>query len=729
MNASLEMACVWDSESAGSAGSAASEEVKEMKRVIDLVESSDDDDSENENESKTNGARGHVPFVADQFSRIVQSSYREIKRAPACGAADDSRSWDSCDDDSQCCNLRSLQFLKNHCWGCHIWIDHPGLPEADNEDGDLCYNALHLHPILKVPICVVCAETIQAVERNQEEKLKQNHNEEQNHDRKIRANEDRGKDNDDGLKHACSCCGEALDDQEQEKDYCLRCKFCPRSVCLNCFEQAHRTTPRRHESDSEQHRKCICCACLDNDAGDNDAGENDNDSDSDSDNDNDKSPENLPAFLWKLQRHTRDLFSSTRTNEKGKKLHFEVLDDLFCLEEEKQKCESILEDPEPIYNEIRDEVETEYNELGNDRFIEIVDERYREDIKGWEDHQTRLLDRISILEDRLKSEYGIEAAGALRHNEARKEKERKDESGHNEDEPLWKLSADKELSKRENEQRLERRREAFLLAKKINDDERYQLEITEDAEELGDEREDDAGTAESDEWKEQDDAYHHGWRNALFKARKEEIESAQEAEDIRRVREGKPELIVRNKATDMKEIHAWDAGLKSTVLGQKTKKKRKKLTTRTISLPTGSGLSEAMFASPARAHQKHDRERTHENKYDTKNENNSRNNKPNKWAVEGSPTDSVEPSEDTRVNVLVGRSKGSQRSSFVLSKNPSICIARAFEKHLKEHQKEGIRFMYGNTFADLGGQKNVEIGGCILAHSMGLGKQERFCRL
>jgi hypothetical protein len=58
----------------------------------------------------------------------------------------------------------------------------------------------------------------------------------------------------------------------------------------------------------------------------------------------------------------------------------------------------------------------------------------------------------------------------------------------------------------------------------------------------------------------------------------------------------------------------------------------------------------------------------------------------------------------------------------VLSKNPLICIPEEFDRNLKEHQKEGIKFMYKNTFADLAGEEEANIGGCILAHSMGLGK-------
>eukprot|EP00536_Pseudo-nitzschia_multiseries_P010543 jgi/Psemu1/26262/gm1.26262_g len=77
-----------------------------------------------------------------------------------------------------------------------------------------------------------------------------------------------------------------------------------------------------------------------------------------------------------------------------------------------------------------------------------------------------------------------------------------------------------------------------------------------------------------------------------------------------------------------------------------------------------------------------------------------------------------------------------QPSSLVLSHDPFISVDKRIETHLKEHQKEAIRFMFQNSFADLGGGGDsnddddeeeesttpIDIGGCILAHSMGLGE-------
>ena len=71
--------------------------------------------------------------------------------------------------------------------------------------------------------------------------------------------------------------------------------------------------------------------------------------------------------------------------------------------------------------------------------------------------------------------------------------------------------------------------------------------------------------------------------------------------------------------------------------------------------------------------------------------------------------------------VFLEKPEALEYSDFVLSKDPLIYVPRQFERHLKNHQKDGIKFMYESTFADLGQDEPANIGGCILAHSMGLG--------
>lgn len=56
------------------------------------------------------------------------------------------------------------------------------------------------------------------------------------------------------------------------------------------------------------------------------------------------------------------------------------------------------------------------------------------------------------------------------------------------------------------------------------------------------------------------------------------------------------------------------------------------------------------------------------------------------------------------------------------SKKAIISVDRKLVKHLKPHQKEGIKFMWDACYESC---ENINVstgGGCILAHCMGLGE-------
>lgn len=53
---------------------------------------------------------------------------------------------------------------------------------------------------------------------------------------------------------------------------------------------------------------------------------------------------------------------------------------------------------------------------------------------------------------------------------------------------------------------------------------------------------------------------------------------------------------------------------------------------------------------------------------------------------------------------------------------PSVSVDKELVSDLKPHQKEGVEFIWKNCFSDFVGGDESEVGGCILAHHMGLGK-------
>ena len=188
--------------------------------LIDLISSSDEEISDDDDDGLSKVIREHfAELVAPQSPKREEHQSRKggdpHRTTP--GLANKNESQVACHHE-----LRSLEFLKNHCWACQLWIHHPGFEDDENQD-EICYNALHLHPVLNVPVCVVCAETIEEVER----KCRSN----RISSKGDRAKEDERKDD----FTACNTCGK-IDDREE--DY-VRCDMCLRAVCPNCFEQAH----------------------------------------------------------------------------------------------------------------------------------------------------------------------------------------------------------------------------------------------------------------------------------------------------------------------------------------------------------------------------------------------------------------------------------------------------------------------------------------------------------
>jgi hypothetical protein len=657
------------------------------------------------------------------------------------------------DDDNDNTHPRSLNFLKDHCWECHEWIHHPGSAsrgvhdetststddDTKAKEQEICCYALHLHPVLEVPVCVVCAENIESVERRQIPSSSSNDNDNDNND-KNGDDDDEQQNQQQQNTLACSACGKTEDDFDDEKLFF--CDYCPRIVCQKCLEQAHGRSKQtlsesitdRILSQSEDEKwRCFCC-CHDENIG----------------------KGKVPRLLRKLRTATAKLFS-TNNNSRGnaqrhqKQTIEELLHELDIVETKKRQCDEKLDNQIVLRQEIRQDILAEGNYNEND-FEEggLIDQVVQKTYEDWVKHQTRLFDRISILEDLIKSEQGVEALAAYRYIDDKNKINNNDESGHihngitkkleEEEEPHWKISADRALAKKAEEERLQMRRKGKKRSsdekennhRKQNDDlnhPRYRLELTEDVEDLGSScssnNDNDSGSDKDDD-DDDKDAFRNDWRSSFSRARQEDIELACDAEDLRRVEENKARLTVRSRSADKED---WTTGLKEMAnknsvrtLSSLSSLKPPPSEVRTISVSTATASSstpsiievptDALQRTPSSAFQRRGRGL-----------NNNNNNIKNEEGVKQITIKASPAPSNNELQPL--DSKSFKDSSFVLSENPYISIADHFARHLKPHQKEGIKFMYNNSFADLGDDRtdtSIGIGGCILAHSMGLGK-------
>jgi hypothetical protein len=100
-------------------------------------------------------------------------------------------------DEEEDAFCRTLDSLTNSCWKCSA--------KFKLAEDEFCLYAMHMHPLLKVPICSVCVEEVLAVE------LQSSHG------------------------NWCSGCGRHEDDVEM----LLLCDDCPRAFCDTCTALAH----------------------------------------------------------------------------------------------------------------------------------------------------------------------------------------------------------------------------------------------------------------------------------------------------------------------------------------------------------------------------------------------------------------------------------------------------------------------------------------------------------
>jgi hypothetical protein len=123
----------------------------------------------------------------------------------------------------------TIKELSSLCWKCHVTLRMPNSSERS------CWYAMHVHPILQVPVCSVCSEEIA-----------------------LHQCEDTNAD--DELCHGC-----AEDAEEGGTNVLLLCDGCPRQFCRICIAQAYgggREGLRRVQQLVEDDSSWFCPVCM-----------------------------------------------------------------------------------------------------------------------------------------------------------------------------------------------------------------------------------------------------------------------------------------------------------------------------------------------------------------------------------------------------------------------------------------------------------------------------------
>jgi hypothetical protein len=355
------------------------------------------------------------------------------------------------------------------------------------------------------------------------------------------------------------------------------------------------------------------------------------------------------------------------------------------VEDKKAECDR-TEDND-MYESIRQEL-LEYEDtkaLSEDEIGKLVSEDFDEWKTSHDNHRTRLADTISTLLDIFSSVYHVEARDIYRYY-INGEENLRNITAEGDEEPSWKREADKQI------ERMERERRKKEEKKQAQDDSIYRLDYTSDAEDL-----DNFSSSTNDDNKDNsdsEDSYSQmraSWRQSRCLASKEDIAIARADED-QRLSERGARLRVRSDAEDRKDTVGWVETLRpprSRVSSNSLSKRRRSTSSRAV--PRRG--SAAVKAPPVHSSKEHD------------------------YSSQSDDEISIVEVEQSVPGV-----KHEAVSPLVLSKDPPIVVDSRFTKDLKQHQKEGIEFIFRNSFADLGDQvdddKKTEIGGCIVAHSM-----------
>lgn len=614
------------------------------------------------------------------------------------------------------------------CWSCMVPLEKEyvdGSPSSEEGGaspnsvwGSTFLYSIHCHPSLHIMCCSPCNDRAEQVENLV--LMKQD---------KISKNSSSGE-SDDVDEQTCSMCtGESTfnsnyDENEGEINKYLGqdliCDFCPRTFCILCLSRIYGggkggwNTLMKILNDDKPW-KCIHCED--------------------------------PPLLQVMRKHLQDKASGKgdspeeNTSSKDSESQLaQLINDLNNVEDAKEYACSMLENEvkEKMVSEILTQSKTD-NTAANQPTDKEVDDVYSEWSKEWEDHYHRIEDTITNLQEHMEV-LGLDLDAFYKYrNSAASTSQESQES-----DPSWKHQADAELDKRDMESGLTKGsfKGASGYAPQDSDvmyrdlDELSELDLLE-IEDIN------SSEASAKQLEAIAKAGPNPWRSG----------SCIPEKDIIRFQS-------RALAADNRELESLNIDpnrLEKKSISERDDAKRE-MTLRREASEYGLGKdmkgSRILFRALSDIHKK---QKEHKKKSTSRIRRNSENKKRERIKT------TSEPKQKKRINPEFVRTSNNDLEtvqeissqifshsdltlqSFSVPKSDcrgghqfkSISITAQQASKLKQHQKEGVKFIWEKVFGDLvhspsdtkrsSKDENLssndnDVRGCILAHNMGLGK-------
>jgi hypothetical protein len=594
-----------------------------------------------------------------------------------------------------------IRTLTNHCWKCAeplcasitkttAAFNHGETATNQANVVHSCYT-MHLHPLLQVPVCVVCAEELVALEQD---RLIAENPKDTSDENKIDDDEMDDEDRRSLLDKCVGCCAAADSDDDVDDGLRVLCDKCDRAFCKICIAKAHgggSAGARKFNSvlETDPWECPVCCA-----------------------------PEPLQELAERTKQFVQQRDQRRRSVE-------EIVSDLEFAEEQKRLAIEQLDHEQEKTLELRQEVEKLHRSQANQNNIQKEYEDLEDEVQDavtiwrqlWINHEVRVSETIGNLLDELSNEHKITPAVCYQEFLGQQViRKRRNESDSNDSDQMssstteeeWIRIAEKEIEKRE----MQRARE------KVPHIPTKMEETFEDIEDLGTDIRSENGSKDEDNAEE----VRSGWRFATQRPSKAEYEKAllhekelnvhvkqvvQENADAQAEKIPFVEIVVRTKRKCARKYdHADNQALQPSDCASTRRQKKRHLAPRNSQSPSSSSSS-----SPSGDNEKEEKLRLVNDKV-----------KMGLAETVSQPRRLFKNDFPTKGGLALCSTETDVDGSRPVR---TVTVASFLVDHLKQHQIDGIRFLWKNCFFDFAHSQNgdpSQIGGAVLAHHMGLGK-------